>query len=255
MSSEWDEAFAALARDAGRARLAGAAEVRRRAGRRSAVRGAAGVVGVAVLVAGVSVGARLVLADGERGLPVAPPSVSATAVRPLPTSIPAVALLTAEDAHAKPGEFERLGAALPPPVLCDRADYPSESQAAVRASVRTVARMSSHAGLAPDDAVVNTVSVYRGDGAVRFLAEVRAAAQVCERYRVVRSPGYGDDSVVLGTVKGDGDSMRKTYLIVVRVGDAVTLVESDGYLPLASYLPTVQSLAKKAGQRLVAWRP
>lgn len=54
-------AFAALSGDAGHARLAPAAAVRKRGDRRTLTRSLAGVAAAAVLVAGVLVGPRLVL--------------------------------------------------------------------------------------------------------------------------------------------------------------------------------------------------
>ena len=64
--------------------------------------------------------------------------------------------------------------------FCSKAKFPSEGQVGVRASVRMFYRgPQSEPTSVPDDTVYNTVTVYRGDGAEKYLDELRSAVEAC----------------------------------------------------------------------------
>ena len=65
MPTDVERHFASLAADAGRARLAPSADIRRRADRRLLTRSVAGAAATVLLVLGVTVGARVVLGDPD----------------------------------------------------------------------------------------------------------------------------------------------------------------------------------------------
>ncbi|MEU8818536.1 hypothetical protein [Actinoplanes sp. NPDC048796] len=309
MSNELENAFAALAADAGRGRLLPAAEVRRQSDRRAVRRGVLTVTAAAVLIAG-AFGTGWALGGDDRGqAPIAPipivtpsrspsvtvsppakpvstppsappstppatsPSTTAPTSKPptVPKSIPARAMLNKADGNT--GGFARLTEIWDPTKLCGDASYPSSQDAAVRASVRVIyKRPELGVEYVPDDVVYNTVTVYRGNGAEDFLDELRDAVRECPtggegepppKYRSLGSPGLGDESVMiersavgrLGTGEPDPKAERQiTYIVAVRVGDAVTLLDTTGYENAGSIRSSVDSLAATAADRLTDWR-
>jgi hypothetical protein len=292
MSNELERAYQALARDAAeRSRMLPAAELRGRARRQTVVRSAAGLVAVAVLAAGATIGVRVALAGGSPSpqpiLPAAPSAVPPVSSAPvastpvssappsggaseIPESIPASAMLTKADGNT--GEFSRLEDVRPEPELCAAAVYPSAAQAAVRASVSLMYR-SPELGpeYVPNDQVYNTVTVYRGGGADQFLADLRAAVKDCPTgksgsldatFRSLGSMSLGDESLLVEkATQAYGDDgtpsqgKRRTYIAAVRVGDSVTLIETLGYESAPSERTDVEAFAKTATDRLKSWRP
>ena len=303
---EVQRAFAALSADTERGLLLSGPELRRQAARRGS-RGVAVTAGAtAVLVAGgIGAGWAVTNDDGPRtalpgatgasGLgPTAPatsslpaslppssappsptraPSTAPTKKPPaIPGSIPARALLSGSD----PGisdltrvedPFEQLD-------LCAKAKFPSEDQVGVRATVRMFYRgPEAEPSSVPDDTVYNTVTVYRGDGAEDYLAELRRAVEACPTGKVgdseaqfdsLGSLGVGDESILIDrsyeSRDGEGEpvdngSRNHTYIAAVRVGDAVTLVDGQGYEGWgASRTNFEKQLARKAATRLEDWR-
>ncbi|MEU7906754.1 hypothetical protein [Actinoplanes sp. NPDC049118] len=301
MPNDLESAFAALSGDARRARLAPAAAVRRRADRRVLTRTLTSVAAAAVLVAGVSVGARLVLADDARPplppaqstaptatpSPAPSPSTSSTPSSPpggtstppsvesgtpsIPASIPARAFLGRSDANV--ATLRRLDSPAGPPDLCPAADYPSDARAGVRDTVAILYRAPGDGpDHTPSGEVFDTVTVYRGDGAGDFMDEFRAAVRECPRgkresltftYRSLGSLGVGDESVLMqgstpargddGEPSGDGSTYR-IYLAAVRIGDSVALVENTGYESISAERTVAGDFARRAAERLEAWR-
>ena len=299
-------AFAALSGDAGHARLAPAAAVRKRGDRQMLTRSLAGVAAAAVLVAGALVGSRLVLTDhalpplppAESSTPATPspvatPSPSATPSKPgappspagegtppetetsappsIPKSIPARAFLTSSDGQVE--GLTRLGEARTGPRLCSAASYPSADEIGVSGSVRMrYHRPGAEVRSTPSGYVVDTVRVYRGDGAASFLDEFRAAVRKCPRgergdstftYSSLGSLGVGDESLLVrGTTPARGDdgelsedgSKYAVFLSAVRVGDSVSLVETEGYEAVTAQREDAEGFGRKAAQRLADWR-
>jgi len=237
MPNEIENAFAALSDDAGHARLASAATLRKRADRQTLTRSLTGAAMVVVLVAGVFVGSRFVLADDAlpplppaestsptTAPPSALPSPSAT-VKPstptagsdtpsqppklkttapvIPGSIPNRAFLTSSDTNG--GNRQRLGTPSRPLKLCEGAeDFASENLVGVRATVELLYEDSEPGTTRTPLAVVSdTVTIYRGDGAQDFMDEYREMVRDCPKgengatYSSLGSLGLGDESVLV----------------------------------------------------------
>ncbi|MBG0562978.1 hypothetical protein [Actinoplanes aureus] len=293
MSNDLERAFAALSRDAERARLAPAAELRRRAGRRTAVRSAAALVAVAVLATGATAGARFALAGEDHRRPDHPadrvpapsassaPSTTPVSARPpsgtprssrtlnIPADVPDWAMLKYADGNTD--EFYRFEDGKPPPKPCSAASYPSEKRVLVRATVRLLYRAPELGPeYTPSDEVRNTVTAYRATGAEEFLDELRAAVRSCPEgklgsapaaFRSLGSMGLGDESLLVErSTEGYNDdgtpsgNRRRTYIAAVRVNDAVTLLETYGYESVPSDRSVVESLTRAAADRLTTWR-
>jgi hypothetical protein len=292
MPNDVNRLFAALAEDAGRARLPEAAAIRRHADRRALTRSLAGAAAVAVLVAGAAVGTRMVLADGSPVTPPAhttsplpsspapsspppsssppsspPPSTSTSTTPTIPKSIPARVMLNADDANT--ARFERLARPHPFTEFCIGTDYPSTAEAGVRASVDLLYRQPGEgAEFTPSGEVFHTVTVYRRDGAQEFIDELRENVRLCPqsnrwKNRVVSWDGPGDESVLVersrpatgddGTPEGDG-SKHYNYVIAVRIGDAVSVVENVGYEAVPAERAVAEDFAATAAERLERWR-
>jgi hypothetical protein len=237
MSNEMESAFAALTVDTDRVRLAPAPAVRKRSDRRMVVQAVAGAAAVAVLVAGVTVGTRMMLAGPGTPGPIpaattpapstAPPptspnpspSTSASAPasepagRPMPRSIPASAFLQGTDV---PGDIKEppsdIGSNdIPFPSLC-RSNYMDPGRIGIRGT--RYLSFTSHGAPAdstPKAAVYEHIAVYRGPGAAAFMTNIRAAVRACPsqtddtgvrvRYYSRGPLGGGDDSELIDVAR------------------------------------------------------
>ncbi|WP_127507417.1 hypothetical protein [Actinoplanes solisilvae] len=303
MPNEVERAFAALSSDADRGLLLSGPELRRQAGRRRS-RAAVVTAGATAALAAAAIGGGFALAGGPDQRTVLPPAVSAspapaTTAPPTPTpsvttkppvssappsspppsstgpaipkSIPGRALLTKDDVGNS--EFKRLDETREVPEFCAKAKFPSQKQVGAGASVFVVYRgPKTPAENVPDDTIYDTVTVYRGEGAQDYLAELRAAVDVCPtgkigdleaRFESLGSLGLGDESLLIersyearggdGEPTGDGERTA-TYIAAVRVNDAVTLVDSRGYENWGTERSAIESLARAATKRLQGWR-
>jgi hypothetical protein len=211
--------------------------------------------------------------------PVVPGGGSATGVaapaRPspaaIPGSIPSSAFLQVSDVpgKAKSGA-DRLGPGDQPlPKFCD-----AEMEKADRIGVRATQSLAFASKGAPDESTPKAMTyedllIFRGDGAVTFLAGLRDAVKSCaidtdgKKNRVVGDVGAGDESVVVeqaapataedGTPLDDG-SQHYLYWAVVRVGDAVAFVTNTGWESGSADRADTEYLGRKAAARLSAWR-
>jgi hypothetical protein len=289
MSNDVERMFAALSDGAGRARFAPPAAVRRRADRRLAARSVATVAAAAILVVGVAVGGRFVLADGgrspvtpaESAAPSAPPSPSApgsssappppTTTSPsIPSSIPNRAFLSAADVRGIIAPERRSGQEMLPK-LCG-ADYAS-GMIGVR-STRYVPYLRQ--GAKKDETFAGTVdqavTVYKGNGAQAFLDEVRDAVRDCRRdthrgstctHRLLAAQDVGDEALLIevatpargdsGELETDG-SLRRDYCAVVRDGEAVTVLWVQGWESQSAEKADADAFTRRAAQRLADWR-
>ena len=188
----------------------------------------------------------------------------------MPAEIPYQVTLRQEDANATVTYFKPLGV----PEFCPAAKFPSQQQLGVSASIISRYRKPDNPppkGI-PDDAVYNTVGVYRGDGAQDYLDELRRGAQVCSDSRIrglaatfslLYPLDVGDDSVLIQRqyeeVDAEGKPLenglyRNTFIAAVRINDAVTLIDCRGYENAASELGTARTLGVALAKRLKAWR-
>lgn len=299
MPNDLERAFATLAADADHTRTTPATEIRRAADRRALHRSIAGVAVVALAVTGIAVGATFALADGPDHTPVTPahtatatpsapasptPTPSTLTSPPLPLtstsvpapppptipkSIPTSAFLRASD--VLDGDAPTRGDAPDLPSFCGHRF--AGGQTGIRAAVKIL--YHSRGGIpdsVPAGTVDETITVYRGNGADRFMAELRAAVKSCPQqkigtlswqYRSVGAAGAGDESLVIdlstpsysedGEPVGDG-SRQHRYLGAVRVGDTVALVDNRGWENFTANQQDAGTFVRNAAKRLSAWR-
>lgn len=311
MPNELERAFGVLSDEAGRAQLAPAQAVRRRGDRQTFTRAAAGAAAVAVLVTGVTVGARVVLAGPDHrpmpvpadspSPPVVPPGPSPTQAAPtrpvpsspdpssespppasappppstqestasaLPKSVPARAFLQESDVPGQAkGAPEWLGAGdHKMPEFCGN-DY-DRASAARATQVLLYASADAPPDSTPKSAVYEDVIVFRGDGAERFMNDLRAAVRDCatdgDVKHLARGPvGAGDESLLIernrpattdeGSPVGDG-SLHRVYFAAVRIGDSVAFLADTGWESGSAERTDTIQLARRAAARLEAWR-
>ena len=275
MSSDFERMFASLAEDAGRARLAPAEALRRRADRRLAAQAVVACVAVAVVVAGTAVGSRWMLAGGVGPAPApaasTTPSPTAPSVRTPPTpatrpTIPVRVFIGADGSDEESLEDVPKGEMLPS--LCG-VKYASDTSIEVRRKGRSYYTdpdiANRLAGL-----IDQTVTVYRADAARSFLDQLRTAVGRCpqqrvagdtHRYRLLDPPTVGDEALLVQITypvrydPGSTDTRDATkFVSAVRVGDAVTLVYLKGWENSSVDKAEILDLTRQAAQRLEQWR-
>ncbi|GAB2566333.1 hypothetical protein Aab01nite_46440 [Paractinoplanes abujensis] len=200
--------------------------------------------------------------------PSSPPTSNAPAI---PKSIPARALISPDDKGVS--DFHRYDEPEPRPEFCGKAKFPSQDDVGVSASVRMFYRgPGTPADYIADDTLFNTVTVYRGEGAEDFMSELARAVQNCPTGKLgdleaefdsLGSLGLGDSSILIdrsyASTGDDGEpsnngSRQHTFIAAVRVGDAVTLIDTRGYESASSQRKNVEAMAKIATNRLAEWR-
>lgn len=233
MSNDLERAFASLTADADRAQLAPARAVRRRGDRQTLSRAVVGTAAVIVLVTGVTVGARMVLAGPDRDEPPPVPAASPTLASPspsvspsaaapprstpsttsksspppetpeMPSSIPARAFLQASDAPGEGGTPERQGAGDHDlPEFCGNG-YEQRGDLGIRATQLMYYRSAdAPPDSTPKSAVFEDIMVFRGDGAEQFMDDLRAAVRDCPSEKSDKnvsrgSLGAGDESLLI----------------------------------------------------------
>jgi hypothetical protein len=194
-----------------------------------------------------------------------PSSADAPAV---PASIPAAAFLQASDAEkgASPHLTDPAGT----PAFC-RATFASYRDIGIRTtSTMLWQHKDSPPGSTPAGTVTDTITVYRGDGATTFMADLRRAVAGCpshqvdgitHRYRALGTVPAGQDSVLIeDSIPGfneDGtprSGRHYTYWGAARVGDSVTLVRNEGWEDASADRAESAAFTVKAARRLAAWR-
>jgi hypothetical protein len=168
----------------------------------------------------------------------ASPSVLASSAPPIPPSVPDNAFLQSADTHG--GTFVAVGREDMLPALCGPA-FPSDAQLGVR---RTVSMRfwtkAAHEGEIPAGTLEETLAVYKGDGAARFVAELRAAVTGCPtskqgadtyRHTLLPAAPRGDESLLIEVrypardLPGDLTGGEETRLVsTVRPGDTDNLL-------------------------------
>jgi hypothetical protein len=231
MSNDLDRAFSALAHDADRARLATGRDVRRRGDRRTVVQAVAGVAAIAVVVTGVTIGTRVLLAgpDPHRPAPLpagsttptpipsappksatSPPPSSAPSDPPnnptIPSAIPAKAFLAADDVPGTTVDGPKRLSGETLPRFCAK-DYDQAGRIGVRAT-QGLAFTGTGAppGSTPKAAIDEFITVYQGSAAQAFMSDLRAAVRSCPaptssgvtlRNYLRGSLNVGDDSLLI----------------------------------------------------------
>jgi hypothetical protein len=290
--NDLERVYATLAQEADTVLLTTSQALRGRADWRTRVRLAAGCVLVVAVVGATTVGAQWALRAGRGTLPgpgagpnagvespspapttSAPSSPAATGspsrTKPAPTTIPNSAFLQLADTNGdeRPTEVPSDNML---PSLCG-AKYPSDSSIQARRSMHIVYWAHQHpAGTVPDGTFAETITTYRSDGAVQFVAQLRAAVTACPtqtrngttyRHRLLSGSAYGDESILIemrsptrdpyGQPIG-GDDVR--LISVVRVAGVVMVLYEQGWEAGWSADPgVVDTFTKTAVTRLRAW--
>jgi hypothetical protein len=237
MSNEIERAFAALSEDAMYAVPDPAQTVRRRSDRRRRSQAIAGMAAAAVLVTGVTVGARVVMAGPDRSGPVpavsptAPASPTTTPATPSPSTPPSTPQSTAPSTTPPSSAPATVPTSIPARAFLQKPDMPGKltqpaerlditkfplvsvcgktyDKPAVRAAQRFYLRSAdSPAESTPKTQVQQNIMVYQGDGAEAFMADLRAAVRACPtekdevgvpvKHLLRGSAGAGDESALI----------------------------------------------------------
>ncbi|WP_238011699.1 hypothetical protein KZZ52_46035 [Dactylosporangium sp. AC04546] len=257
--NDLQELYAALAREADGTRLDGPDLPRRRADRRRRARVVVTVAAVAALVAGITVGGRVVLgADG----PPLPPSITSSpepsrtpsgkvSSEPAPSepavpakAIPDSAFLQQPDTNRADAPYEVPSNHMLPE-LC-AAKYPSDALVQGRRTLHAIySKDPSRQDMVPDGAFDETVTTYRADGATQFMQQLRAAVTACPsqtregiryQHRMLTAGQHGDEAILFEvrypTLNTDGkptggEDVR--LVSVVRVGTVVLVLYEQGW--------------------------
>src|SRR6266508_879354 len=265
--NDLERAYAALAQMADTVLLTTSEALRGRDDRRARVRLAAGCAVLAAVVGATAFGAQWAF-KASRGSPSgpaasqspgiesaspapatsAPPSPGATGspshTKPAPTTIPDNAFLQLADTNGDERPT-KVPSDTMLPSLCG-AKYASDSSIQVRRTMHIVYWADRHpAGTVPDGTFDETITTYRSDGAVQFVAQLRAAVTACPtqtrdgttfQHRLLSGTPYGDESILIavryptrdpeGRPTG-GDDVR--LISVVRVGGVVMVLYEQGW--------------------------
>jgi hypothetical protein len=170
-------------------------------------------------------------------------------------SIPDAALLQAEDLHgAVPspatGEY---WSTLQPPQPCTDGPYRST---ALRRADRGIMALVDVDG--SPEVVMEHVAIYRGNGAHKYLRELRRAIAACDTsdpqeavWTVLATGVAGDESMLLSlrTYVDYADTYHYTYVLVARVGRALVVLADVGWETASGNEALVREFSTKAVQR------
>lgn len=285
--NDLERAYAALAQEADTVRLTTSEALRGRADRRARIRLATGCAVLAVVIGATAVGAQWVLKSSRQAPPgpstsqsptvapptSSPPSPATTAspsdAKPAPTTVPDSAFLQLVDTNGDQRP-ENVPSDNMLPSLCG-ARYASDSSIQARRTMHIIYWKDKHpVDAVPDGTFDETITTYRSDGGVQFMALLRAAVTACPtekrnhttyRHRLLAGSAYGDESMLIemryptldieGRPTG-GDDVR--LISVVRIGGVVMVLYEQGWENgwSADRLP-VDSFTRTAVSRLRAW--
>ena len=194
---------------------------------------------------------------------------------PIPAEVPDTAFLQSGDVPGTVKGLSRLSAGERPlPRFCG-APYEQAELLGVRATQRILfSSAGSPPEATPKAAVYEDILVFRAAGAQAFMTGLRDAVTACssqpdpvgvEVHNFLRgSVGAGDESVLVeqsrpatdevGEALGDGTEQQR-FWAVTRVGDAVAVVTNEGWECCSADQGDTVLLARRATQRLEAWRP
>lgn len=254
MSPDLDRMFSALRADADRAGLSAPDGLRERGNQRTRRRAIAGLVAVVVLVGGVSVGARQLLAGpvapapqpGETATPTPSPTpaVAPTSEEPYPVGSPLSMPDGCDDVMVFPYDGPApAGQALPASVMLrasdwgrcyamvgDHAGYPAWERGKLprplpdlcfdeepyRADADRVAGRFRQFGGGPEVSGYESVTRYRAAGAEAFLAEVRDRVAQCATF----SPDQSGDVTWRAQIAERDFTGDESLLVYVGTGTA-----------------------------------
>jgi hypothetical protein len=288
--NDLERAYATLAQEADTVLLTSSEVLRGRADRRTRIRFVAGCAVLALVIGGTTVGARWALqasgppqgpaatpsGEGQSPAPTASASTSpATTATPTNTAapkqgpVPDRAFLQLADTNGDERPTEVSGENMLPS-LCG-AKFPSDSSILTRRTMHiTYWKSRQPAGTLPDGTFDETITSYRSDGAVQFIAQLRAAVATCAtetsngttyKHRLISGSKHGDESILIerryparndaGELVG-GDEVR--LVSVVRIGNVVmTLYEQGWEAGWTAEPAVVDTFTRTAVTRLRSW--
>ncbi|GAB1688810.1 hypothetical protein [Krasilnikovia sp. M28-CT-15] len=291
--SDLKQRFAALADDADQVAVAPAGELRTRADRRARSRAVVATLALAVVVGGTATGGRWLFTAGGPAVPpqpagstqvTAPPSnapepsltngtkppdtTPPSSGTPVRSDVPDRAFLTLAETRAE--EPYTVDTEDQMPELCG-ARFPSDGAVQSRRTVLANYKgPHTPADNTPDGTVMQTITVYGGGGAQDFIREFQAAVRGCPkkvkgdvtiRPRLLPAPSLGDEAVLVERKVvvdvppgefGAGEHVWRTA--VVRAGDAVTVLNIQGWEGASIDPAETTTLTRQAAERLANWR-
>lgn len=196
------------------------------------------------------------------------PLVSPSSAPPIPLSVPDAAFLQAADTYGGTVAAAEREDMLP--ALCGPS-FPSDAQLGVR---RTVSMQfwtkPDHEGEIPAGTLKQTLAVYKGDGAKRFVTELRAAVTGCptrkqgadtHRHTLLQAAPRGDEALLIEVrypardLPGDLTGEEETRLVsVVRSADTVMVLYETGWEGGSTDPADMNRFTDAALTRLRAWR-
>lgn len=303
MSGDLERMFSSLRTDSDAVPLPAPSALRRRGDRRTRGRAIAGLLAVALLTGGTAIGVRQLLA-GSAGptppiadtrppatTPTSPPATTSPSVTasppgsPTPSSdpgltIPDRAFLHQEDTvfgQPVPADYPRgphtdfahVGDEyLPQP--CSSGEFDSDSAIEARRAVGVYVDHYHDSASDPYPKQVDqTITRYAGDGARRYLADLRSAIDRCPsvsrngtlyHHRMLATGLAGDDSFLISRTFltryiPEHPLYEATYYVaVVRVGDTVAVLYDQGWESSPSPRAEIETLADRAAARVSQWR-
>jgi len=179
-----------------------------------------------------------------------------------PLVVPAAAMLQPADlkgARTDKAESD-LAPHLRPPRPCGTVG-PSEAQRDSAAAIKALYPQAGGAGSEMPTVLIELVMRFRGDGAAKYLAELRADLDKCRaadkngRTWVLTGEGLVGESVQLSVTErvevGDGQRVPQTLPVIVgRVGDTVFMLTDLGWESGHGHEDLVRALGPKAAERI-----
>lgn len=185
----------------------------------------------------------------------------------IPADIPASAFLQEADAPEKARqEPKRTDHDLP--AFCGKS-YEQKDRIGVRAvRLLLIQGRADPEGSTPKSAVYEQVTVYRADGAERFMRELRQAVRNCATDKkdknFLRGPiDAGDDSELIERASPATDDAGEPvpgrtsslFWAAVRHGDTIAFVSNTGWESVGAEKADTVTLGTRAAARVARWRP
>ena len=203
------------------------------------------------------------------------PSPNASSASPAPTvpkSVPLRAFLSKAELNDSSGFNEESGDEEALPSFC-RADFASDDSIGVGSTLRAFyRRQGEEVTNVPDGVLLQAVTVYKAQGAQAFMNELREAVDDCvketategkdDEYRTLGPIDVGDDSFRIevryqAPARLDSEDEMATFtqqISVVRAGDTVTILRTQGYENFSAPDAAVVAMTRAAYQNVTDWR-
>jgi hypothetical protein len=248
--------YSSLAEDVDPASLPPAAALRQRADRRARVAAVTATVAALVAVGGALIAINVSL-EASRAQS---PATMAPTTPAVDAPIPDAAFIRAPSNPAVPTAAE--GGTFLPELFCGLS--PTHETVIARRS-RTIPYLVT-AGPTPDAWIHQTITTHRPGGAQKFMLQMRTVTEDCTGnpeagnivdYRQLPwQPGQGDDYLLVerGTDPTGPPARTISYMVVIRLGDVVTVLNVYGRDGQDADRRVTENFAERATAAIVAWR-